>query len=134
MTVKPVIHVGVDGSWGDIGALERALQESLLRHEPLHVVHVLEDKVRPTPGWKRNAVDDASMQLVNEVQKYLDESSGTLDHEADLVVGPPAQADWSMWLPRAGFWSSAVAGWRRSSDCSSAPPRRLSRARRPCRW
>jgi hypothetical protein len=43
MTVKPVIHVGVDGSWRDTGALERALLESLLRREPLQVVHVLEE-------------------------------------------------------------------------------------------
>ncbi|MDX6234805.1 MAG: hypothetical protein QOH68_3926 [Nocardioidaceae bacterium] len=28
MTVKPVIHVGVDGSWRDTGALEWALLEA----------------------------------------------------------------------------------------------------------
>jgi nucleotide-binding universal stress UspA family protein len=91
MTVKPVIHVGVDGSWRDTGALEWALQESLLRHEPLQVVHVLEDKLRHARDWEPNAVDDSSMELLGEVQKFLDESPGSLDHEADLVVGPPAR-------------------------------------------
>ena len=83
MTVKPVIHVGVDGSWRDTGALEWALQESLLRQEPLQAVHVLEDKHRHAP--------DSSMKLLGEIQMYLDESSGPLDHEADLGVGPPAR-------------------------------------------
>ncbi|MEU4295503.1 universal stress protein [Kribbella sp. NPDC026596] len=92
MTVKPVIHVGVDGSWRDTGALEWALLESLLRHEPLQAVHVIEDKPRHAPGWKPDVVDDSSLELVGEVQKYLDESPGSLDHEADLVVGPPARA------------------------------------------
>ncbi|NIK59133.1 universal stress protein [Kribbella shirazensis] len=90
-TVKPVIHVGVDASWRDTGALEWALQESLLRREPLQVVHVIEDKPRHAPGWEPAAVDDASMELVNEVQEYLDESPGTLDNEADLMVGQPAR-------------------------------------------
>lgn len=90
-SVKPVIHVGVDGSWRDTGALEWALQESLLRREPLQVVHVVEDKPRHAPGWEPEAVDDASMDLVSDVQKYLDDSPGTLDNEADLLVGPPAR-------------------------------------------
>lgn len=91
MTVKPVIHVGVDGSWRDTGALEWALQESLLRREPLQVVHVAEERLRHAPGWEPSVADDGSMELVNEVQKYLDASPGTLDHEADRVVGPPAR-------------------------------------------
>ena len=91
MTVKPVIHVGVDGSWRDTGALEWALQESLLRHEPLQVVHVTEERLRHAPGWEPDAVDEASMNLVSDVQKYLDDSPGRLDHETDLVVGPPAR-------------------------------------------
>ena len=89
MPVKPVIHVGVDASWRDTGALEWALQESLLRHEPLQVVHVIEDRLRQEPGWDPAAADDASMDLVGEVQKHLDESPGALDHESDLVVGSP---------------------------------------------
>ncbi|WP_350275725.1 universal stress protein [Kribbella sp. HUAS MG21] len=89
--MKPVIHVGVDGSWRDTGALEWALQESLLRREPLQVVHVVDDKPRHAPGWEPAAVDDASMELVSDVQKYLDDSPGTLDNEADLLVGPPAR-------------------------------------------
>ena len=91
MTVKPVIHVGVDGSWRDTGALEWALQESLLRHEPLQAVHVIERKLRHAPGWDLDVADDSSMEIVSEVQKQLDESPGSLDHEADLVVGPPAR-------------------------------------------
>ncbi len=91
MTVKPVIHVGVDGAWRETGALEWALQESLLRQESLQVVHVIDEKLRHVPGWEGDAVDDASMELVNDVQKYLDESPDAQDNEADLMVGPPAR-------------------------------------------
>jgi nucleotide-binding universal stress UspA family protein len=91
VTGKPVIHVGVDGSWRDTGALEWALLESLLRHEPLQAVHVIEDKTRHVRGWEPDVMDDSSMELVSEVQTYLDESPGSLDHEVDLVVGPPAR-------------------------------------------
>jgi len=90
MTVKPVIHVGIDSSWRDTGALEWALQESLVRHEPLQVVHVVDEQKRRVPGWE-HSVDESSMDLVTEVQRYLDEIPGTLDNEADLVVGPPPQ-------------------------------------------
>jgi nucleotide-binding universal stress UspA family protein len=90
--VKPVIHVGVDDSWRDTGALEWALQESLLRQEPLHVLHVIDEGLREVPGWDPELVDDAAMELVNDVQKSLDESPGVLDHEADLTVGPPGRA------------------------------------------
>jgi nucleotide-binding universal stress UspA family protein len=91
MTVKPVIHVGVDGSWRDTGALEWALQESLLRQEPLQVVHMIDEQLRHVPGWEPDIDDDAAVELVNEVQKYLDESPSTLDNEADVLVGPPAR-------------------------------------------
>ncbi|MEU8226141.1 universal stress protein [Kribbella sp. NPDC048915] len=91
MTAEPVIYVGVDGSWRDTGALEWALQESMLRQEPLQAVHVIDEDVRHAPGWEPAAVDDASMELINDVQKYLDESPGDLDHEVDLMVGPPAR-------------------------------------------
>jgi nucleotide-binding universal stress UspA family protein len=91
MTVRPVIHVGIDASWRDTGALEWAVQESLLRHEPLQAVHVLEEKVRHAPGWESRAVDDASVELVNDVQKYLNEHSGSLDNGTDLLVGPPVR-------------------------------------------
>ncbi|MET9273554.1 universal stress protein [Kribbella sp. NPDC003557] len=90
-TVRPVIHVGVDGSWRDTGALEWALQESLLRQEPLQAVHVIDERLRHAPGWEPDAVDDASTELVDQVQQYLDAAPGTLDHEADLLVGPPAR-------------------------------------------
>lgn len=91
MTTKPVIHVGVDGSWRDTGALEWALQESLLRHEPLQVVHVIDEHLRHVPGWEPDLVDDAAMELVNDVQQRLEESPGGLDHSTDLMVGPPAR-------------------------------------------
>ncbi|MFF0341446.1 universal stress protein [Kribbella sp. NPDC004875] len=92
MAVKPVIHVGVDRSWRDTGALEWALQESLLRQEPLEVVHVIDEHLRQVPGWDPELVDDAAMDLVNDVQKYLDETPGAPDCEMDLTVGPPARS------------------------------------------
>ncbi|GAA1521349.1 universal stress protein [Kribbella lupini] len=91
MTVKPVIYVGVDGSWRDTGALEWALQESLLRREPLRAVHVIEEKLRHAPYWEPTVIDDAAMDLVKDVQKHLDAAPGRLDHEMDLLVGPPAR-------------------------------------------
>lgn len=91
VTGKPVIHVGVDGAWRDTGALEWALQESLLRQEPLQVVQVIDEKLRDVSVWEPDAVDDAATDLVNDVQKYLDESSGLLEHEAEVMVGPPAR-------------------------------------------
>ncbi|RZT16763.1 nucleotide-binding universal stress UspA family protein [Kribbella sp. VKM Ac-2569] len=91
MGTKPVIHVGVDGAWRDTGALEWALQESLLRQEPLQVVHVIDEKLRDVSVWEPDAIDDAATDLVNDVQKYLDESPGLLEHEAELVVGQPAR-------------------------------------------
>ena len=90
-TVRPVVHVGVDGSWRDTGALEWALQEALLRQEPLQAVHVIDDRLRHAPGWEPDAVDDASTELVDQVQTYLDDTPGALDHEAGLLVGPPAR-------------------------------------------
>lgn len=90
MTAKPVIHVGIDSSWRDTGALEWALQESLVRREPLQVVHVVDERTRHVPGWE-HSLDESSMDLVTEVQRYLDEIPGMLNNEADLVVGPPPQ-------------------------------------------
>lgn len=90
-TVNSVIHVGLDASWRTSGALEWALQEAALRHEPLDAVHVIDERVRRSPYWEPNLIDDAAMELVGEVQAYLDSRPGTLDHEMDLVVGPPAE-------------------------------------------
>ncbi|MGW7681574.1 universal stress protein [Kribbella sp. NPDC054772] len=92
MTVKPVIHVGVDRSWRDTGALEWALQEALLRQEPLQVVHVIDEQLRRVPGWDPELVDDAAMDLVNDIEKYFDETPDAPDHEMDLTVGPPARS------------------------------------------
>jgi nucleotide-binding universal stress UspA family protein len=55
------------------------------------VVHVIDEKLRDVSVWEPDAVDDASAELVGDVQKYLDESPGTLDHEAELMVGRPAR-------------------------------------------
>lgn len=90
MTTKPVIHVGVDGSWRDTGALEWALQESLLRHEPLRAVHVIEERWRHEPYGDQTVIDDAAMDLVKEVQQHMKQADSVLDHDAGIVVGPPA--------------------------------------------
>lgn len=90
MTTRPVIHVGVDGSWSDSGALEWAVQESRLRQEPIHAVHVLEEKLRHAPYWEPTLVDQAANDLVQEVQQYLLTRAGHVDHEAELAVGQPA--------------------------------------------
>jgi nucleotide-binding universal stress UspA family protein len=92
MTQQPVIHVGVDGSWRDTGALEWALQESTLRQEPLRVVHVIDAKSRHAPGGEPGALDEASARLIDDVRKHLDEHQGLQDHRTDLVVGSPARA------------------------------------------
>lgn len=90
MSKEPVIHVGVDGSWRDTGALEWALQESLYRKAPLRAVHVIEEKLRHSPYWQPTVVDEASMKLVAEVEQTMKSRDSVLDHAADLVVGPPA--------------------------------------------
>jgi nucleotide-binding universal stress UspA family protein len=90
MTREPVIHVGVDGSWRDTGALEWALQESLFRRAPLRAVHVIEEKLRYSPYWEPEVIDDAAVDLVEEVQQKMKSRDEVLDHTADLMVGPPA--------------------------------------------
>ncbi|TCM50567.1 universal stress protein [Kribbella sp. VKM Ac-2568] len=90
MSREPVIHVGVDGSWRDTGALEWALQESLFRRVPLRAVHVIEEKLRHSPYWQPTVIDDAATDLVQEVQQKMKSQDDLLDHGADLVVGPPA--------------------------------------------
>ncbi|TWD84660.1 nucleotide-binding universal stress UspA family protein [Kribbella amoyensis] len=90
MTVEPVIHVGIEGSWRETGALEWALQESLLRREPLRAVHVIDQRIRQSPSWQPTQAEDAAIGLVTAVQQYLDEIPGEFDLETDLAVGPPA--------------------------------------------
>jgi nucleotide-binding universal stress UspA family protein len=90
MTKQPVIHVGIDGSWRDTGALEWALQESLFRGAPLRAVHVIEEKLRHSPYWEPAVIDDAAIDLVKEVQQKMQLEDPVPDHDADLVVGPPA--------------------------------------------
>jgi nucleotide-binding universal stress UspA family protein len=90
MTSKPVIYVGVDASWRDTGALEWALQEALLRHKPLRAVHVVEERLRHEPYWEPADIDHAALNLVKEVQTKMESTDSMLDHEAHLMVGPPA--------------------------------------------
>ncbi|MEI8406576.1 MULTISPECIES: universal stress protein [unclassified Kribbella] len=90
MTAQPVIQVGFDNSWRDTGALEWALQEANLRQEPIRAVHVIDDSLRRTAYWEPTVVDDAAMDLVDSVRKELAADDGGLDHEADLLAGPPA--------------------------------------------
>jgi len=90
MTKQPVIHVGVDGSWRDTGALEWALQESLIRKAPLRAVHVIDEKLRHAPYWEPKVVDDAALDLIHEVQQKMTNRDPVRDHTTDIVVGPPA--------------------------------------------
>ncbi len=90
MTRKAVVHVGVDSSWRDTGALEWALQEAELRHEPLHALHVIDEMVRGTPYWSPIVIDDSAADLVKDVQRHLDSRGSRLEHGADLLVGSPA--------------------------------------------
>ncbi|MFI5708312.1 universal stress protein [Kribbella sp. NPDC051620] len=90
MTKQPVIHVGVDGSWRDTGALEWALQESSIRKAPLRVVHVIDEKLRYAPYWEPKVVDDAALDLVEEVQQTMTSRDPALDHSTQVVLGPPA--------------------------------------------
>ncbi|TCN27530.1 nucleotide-binding universal stress UspA family protein [Kribbella orskensis] len=89
MTRRAVIYVGVDGSWRDTGALEWALQEAELRHEPLCAIHVIDEAVRGTPYWSPIVIDDTPTDLLKAVQSYLESSGRKLDHDTDLLVGPP---------------------------------------------
>ncbi|GAA0927542.1 universal stress protein [Kribbella koreensis] len=91
MTKQPVIHVGVDGSWRDTGALEWALQESLIRKAPLRAVHVLDEGLRHAPYWEPKVVDDAALNLVDEVQRKMESRDPVRDHTTNLMVGPPAE-------------------------------------------
>jgi nucleotide-binding universal stress UspA family protein len=108
MTREPVIHVGVDGSWRDTGALEWALQESLFRKVPLRAVHVIEEKFRHSPYWQPTAVDDASMKLTDDVLQTMRNRDSVLDHTAELVVGRPA----ATLIERAGNGELLVVGRR----------------------
>lgn len=89
-TRKSALYVGVDSSWRDSGALEWALQEAELRHQPLRALHVIDEAVRGTPYWSPIVIDDSAMNLLQAVQTHLDSRSRRLDHDADLLVGRPA--------------------------------------------
>jgi nucleotide-binding universal stress UspA family protein len=46
---KPLIVLGVDGSWRETGALEWAGHASVLRGEPLSIAHVIDERLRTAP-------------------------------------------------------------------------------------
>ena len=77
MAVKPVIHVGVDRSWRDTGALEWALQESLLRQEPLEVVHVWIEPLVPVASWY-----DAELAEYGPSEAF---AASLIDRELDAI-------------------------------------------------
>jgi len=91
MTGNPAIHVGVDRTWRRAGAVEWAQQEAALRHERLRAVHVIDDRLRRSPYWEPVVVDDAAMRLMKDVQEHLDCSGSPLDHDLELLVGPPGR-------------------------------------------
>lgn len=87
--IRPVIHVGIDGSWRAAGALDWALQESLLRHEPLRVVHIIE-QTHHTRYYEPAEIAQTELDLVEDVRQRMRSSGDGLDHRADLVAGSPA--------------------------------------------
>jgi len=90
MDTKAVICVGVDSSWKESGALEWARQESLLRHEPLHAVHVVEEKMPVGPYFATPGTDETAKKLAADVGEYLNGHDGTIRHTTDVWPGPPA--------------------------------------------
>jgi nucleotide-binding universal stress UspA family protein len=91
MTGTPAICVGLDNSWRDTGALEWARQEAAFRRERLRAVHVIDDSLRRSPYWEPAVVDDSAAELMRDVQEHLDSTAGPLDHDVELLVGPPSR-------------------------------------------
>ncbi|MFF1819599.1 universal stress protein [Kribbella sp. NPDC058245] len=92
MPVRPVIQVGIDKAWREAGALTWALQESLLRREPLHAVHVVEEDSKRTRYYEPVATAQGEAELVDDVREWMKLQGEDLDHEAVLVEGSPAVA------------------------------------------
>ena len=88
--VRPVIEVGVDGAWREAGALGWAMHESLLRREPLHAVHVVEQKNERTRYYEPVVTAQSETDLVNDVREWLKVNGEDLDHEAELIAGSSA--------------------------------------------
>lgn len=87
--IRPVIEVGIDGAWRDAGALDWALRESLLRREPLHAVHVVEQTLH-TSYYEPAVLAQAQTDLVDDVRTWMKVHGEGLDHEVALMVGSPA--------------------------------------------
>nr|WP_275402444.1 universal stress protein [Streptomyces sp. SID13031] len=87
--VRPVIQVGIDGAWREAGALDWALHESLLRREPLHAVHVVEQKTQRTRYYEPVVIAQTETDLVEDVREWMKANGGDLDHEAALSAGSP---------------------------------------------
>ncbi|NEA33977.1 universal stress protein [Streptomyces sp. SID13031] len=87
---RPVIFLGVDGSWRETGALEWAIQESVLRGEPLSIVHVIDERLRKTPYLTPATVDGQAMELIQQVRSELPAADHGASHLAKTVIGHPA--------------------------------------------
>ena len=91
------IFVGVDGSRHSGAALDWALREAGIRHEPLNVITV---QVVPTSGWGgsvRYSADEASRADAQKaVQEIVDKAAAQLGDAAppsitvQAVLGQPA--------------------------------------------
>jgi nucleotide-binding universal stress UspA family protein len=88
--VRPVIEVGIDGAWREAGALDWALRESLLRREPLHAVHVVEENTHSPRYYEPAVAAQTETDLVDDVRTWMKTNGDDLDHEVALVSGSPA--------------------------------------------
>jgi nucleotide-binding universal stress UspA family protein len=87
---RPLIFLGVDGSWRETGALEWAVQESILRGEPLSIVHVIDERLRTAPYLSPATVDGKAMDLIQEVRGDLPAPGDGISHQTKTVLGHPA--------------------------------------------
>lgn len=71
--------------------MEWAQREAALRHERLRAVHIIDDRLRRSPYWEPVLVDDAALKLMKDVQEHLDGRGSPLDHDLELLVGPPGR-------------------------------------------
>jgi nucleotide-binding universal stress UspA family protein len=106
--VRPVIEVGIDGAWREAGALDWALRESLLRREPLHAVHVVEENTHSPRYYEPAVAAQTETDLVDDVRTWMKTNGDDLDHEVVLVTGSPATS-----LANVAFGSRMLVVGRR---------------------
>jgi nucleotide-binding universal stress UspA family protein len=109
-TVSPLIEVGIDGAWREAGALTWALHESLLRREPLHALHVVEEQLQRTQYYEPVVIAQSETDLVDDVRTWLKANGEGLDHAAALIVGLPAVS-----LTKAALGSRMLVVGRRGT-------------------